>query len=49
MIRFLQTTAVPDSLKTIDLDLAAIAEKIATTPTNELLGELLDKAVSFGL
>lgn len=49
MIRFLQTTAVPDSLRTIDLDLAAIAEKIATTPTNELLGELLDKAVSFGL
>lgn len=49
MIRFLQTTAVPDSLKTIDLDLAAIAEKITTTPTNELLGELLDKAVSFGL
>lgn len=49
MIRFLQTTTVPDSLKTIDLDLAAIAEKIATTPTNELLGELLDKAVSFGL
>ena len=36
-------------MKTIDLDLAAIAEKIATTPTNELLGELLDKAVSFGL
>lgn len=49
MIRFLQTTAVPDSLKTIDLDLAAIAEKIATTPTNELIGELIDKAVSFGL
>lgn len=49
MIRFLQTTTVPDSLKTIDLDLAAIAEKIATTPTNELIGELIDKAVSFGL
>lgn len=49
MIRFLQTTAVPDSLKTIDLDLAAIAEKITTTPTNELIGELIDKAVSFGL
>lgn len=49
MIRFLQTTAVPDSLKNVELDLAAIAEKIATTPTNELLGELLDKAVSFGL
>lgn len=49
MIRFLQTTAVPDSLKTIDLDLEAIAEKITTTPTNELIGELIDKAVSFGL
>lgn len=49
MIRLLQTTAVPDSLKTIDLDLAAIAEKITTTPTNELIGELIDKAVSFGL
>ncbi len=48
MIGLLQTAA-PDSLKNIELDLASLAEKLATTPTNELLGELLDKAISFGL
>lgn len=48
MIGLLQTAA-PDSLKNIKLDLTALADKLATTPTNELLGELLDKAINFGL
>ena len=38
-----------DSLGKVTVDIEAVAEKLATTPTNELLGELLDKAVSFGL
>jgi len=42
-------TAPADSVHNIQMELAAVAEKIATTPTTELLGELLDKAVSFGL
>ena len=48
MIGLLQTAA-PDSLKNIKLDLTALADKLATTPTNELLGELLDKTINFGL
>lgn len=48
MIGLLQTAA-PDSLKNIKLDLTALADKLATTPTNELLAELLDKAINFGL
>lgn len=38
-----------DSLNRVQTELAAVAEKIATTPTSELIGDLLDKAVSFGL
>lgn len=38
-----------DSLTGVHAELAAVAEKIATTPTNELIGELMDKALAFGL
>lgn len=43
------TIAPTDSLNLIQAELASVAEKLATTPTSELFGELLDKAVSFGL
>ena len=39
----------PDSLNEIQTGLATMVEHIATTPTNELLGEFLDKTISFGL
>lgn len=38
-----------DSLTTVQAELAAVAEKISTTPVDVLLSDLLDKAVSFGL
>lgn len=38
-----------DTLNNVQAELAAVAEKIATTPRDQLLTELLDKAVSFGL
>lgn len=38
-----------DTLNQVQTELAAVAEKIATTPTDELLGEFIDKAVAFGL
>ena len=43
--------AVPADTLSHDIkaELAAVAEKITTTPTSELLSELLGKAVSFGL
>ena len=41
--------APSDSLNKVQAELAAVAEKITTTPTNELFSELLDKAVAFGL
>lgn len=42
--------AVPaDTLNRVQAELAAVAEKIATTPTNELLGDFIEKAISFGL
>lgn len=43
----LQTTAI-DSLN-VQQELAAVAEKLSTTTVTELLSELLDKAVAFGL
>ena len=49
MVKILQTTAPADTLNRVQAELAAVAEKLATTPANELLGELVDKAVSFGL
>lgn len=33
----------------IQAEIAAVAEKIATTPTSELFSELVDKAVDFGI
>lgn len=38
-----------DSLNQIQAELAAVAEKIATTPADQLFADLIDKAVSFGL
>lgn len=49
ILHILQTTIPADSIQNIQPDLSAIVEKIATTPTDELIGNLLDKAVSFGL
>ena len=49
LINILQA-APSDSLHhNIQTELAAVAEKIATTPASELLGELLDKVISFGI
>lgn len=44
-----EITGKQDSLTGVHAELAAVAEKIATTPTNELIGDLLDKALTFGL
>lgn len=42
--------AVPaDTLNNVQAEIAAVAEKIATTPTNELIGDFIEKAISFGL
>lgn len=49
MVKILQTTAPADTLNKIQAELAAVAEKLVTTPADELLVELIDKAVSFGL
>ena len=45
----LDSLARPDTLNEVQTGLASMVEHIATTPTNELLGELLEKAISFGL
>lgn len=47
-LNFLQA-APADSLNQIQAELAAVAEKIATTPTNELIGDFLEKAINFGI
>lgn len=44
-----EITEKQDSLTGVHAELAAVAEKIATTPTNELIGDLMDKALTFGL
>ena len=41
--------APADTLNNIQAEIAAVAQKIATTPTNELISEFIDKAVAFGL
>jgi small conductance mechanosensitive channel len=41
--------APADILYNIQAEIAAVAQKIATTPTNELISEFIDKAVAFGL
>lgn len=49
IFNILQTSAPADTLNKVQAELAAVAEKIATTPTDELLGELLDKIIDLGL
>ena len=44
-----EITEKQDSLTGVHAELAAVAEKIATTPANELIGDLMDKALTFGL
>ena len=41
--------APADTLNNIQAEIAAVAQKIATTPANELISEFIDKAVAFGL
>jgi small conductance mechanosensitive channel len=43
------TITPPDTLTKVQAELAAVAEKISNSSTEELLSELVDKAVSFGL
>lgn len=43
------TTSQTDSLNVIQTEIAAVAEKIASTPASELIADLIDKAVAFGL
>lgn len=43
------TTHQTDSLNVIQTEIAAVAEKIASTPASELIADLIDKAVAFGL
>lgn len=40
---------LPDSLNPVQAELAAAVKKIATTPANELISDLIDTAVVFGL
>ena len=50
MFKLLQIPAEPaDSLNQIQAEIAAIAEKVSTTPANVLISDLIDKAVAFGL
>lgn len=45
----INNVAPADSLNQVQAELAAVAEKLANTSTQDLLAELLDKAISFGL
>ena len=45
----LQTTPADSLHHDIQAELAAVAEKISTTPLSELAAELGDKALSFGI
>lgn len=38
-----------DTLTQVQAELAAVAEKLTTTPASDLISELIDKAVAFGL
>lgn len=38
-----------DSLNKVQAEIAAVIEKVATTPMQELISDLVDKAVAFGL
>ena len=39
----------PDSLNSVQSEIVSVAEKIANTPTDELIGELISDTISFGL
>lgn len=39
----------PDTLTAVQAELAAVMEKVATTPANELVKDMIDSAVRFGL
>lgn len=41
--------APADTLNNVQAEIVAVAQKIATTPANELISEFIDKAVAFGL
>ncbi|MBE6230744.1 MAG: mechanosensitive ion channel [Bacteroidales bacterium] len=45
----IDSTHIPDSLNPVQAELAAAVQKIANTPANELINDLIDKAVIFGL
>lgn len=51
MMNLLQTIPIvpTDSLNNVQAEIAAVAEKIATTPTEQLLTDLGNHAISFGL
>ena len=48
MKALLQTTPT-DTLNAVQAEIAAVAEKLTTTPPSELLTDLIDSAVAFGL
>ena len=39
----------PDTLNAVQAELASLVDKVTTTPASELLKEMIDKGVSFGL
>ena len=45
----LDSLAKPDTLTTVQAGIAAVVEKVATTPASELLKDMIDSGVSFGL
>jgi small conductance mechanosensitive channel len=49
IINLLQAAPADTVSHSLQAELAAAAEKIATTPTSELLADLMDKALSFSL
>ncbi len=45
----IDSTHIPDSLNPVQAEIAAAVQKIANTPANELINDLIDKAVIFCL
>ena len=45
----LLNTPPADSLNQVQAEIAAVAQKIATTPTDELIGDFLEKLIYFGI
>ncbi|MBQ8421438.1 MAG: mechanosensitive ion channel [Bacteroidales bacterium] len=45
----IDSLARPDSLNEVQAEIASVVEHIANTPADKLMGELLDKAIIFGL